>query len=125
MAACRGGATEGGDRILILKFANGLLVALASAMLPYGAIVLSFSDPLRDKSFRSKAVVTGFMIVLGEIFTALSLADAWRYFSLWDFKGHQIILQVRLTCISCCIDSVDRNCRHSLFSCSRQDRFGV
>ena len=64
-------------------------------MLPYAAIVLSFSDPLKDKSFRSKAVVTGCMVVLGAVWAALSVTDVWRYFDLWEFPGHQIILQVR------------------------------
>lgn len=63
-------------------------------MVPYGAITLSFSHPLKDKSYRSKAIVTGIMIMLYMLYAALSLTDVWRYYSVWEFKGQQIVLQV-------------------------------
>ena len=86
-------------------------------MLPYGAIVLAFSDPLRDKSFRSKAIVTGLMIVLGVFYAAITVADVWRYFSLWEYPGHQIILQVCLSSTACqlCDSTTFCACNRTMF----------
>lgn len=73
--------------VLVFKFLNGMLYALAEAVTPFGAIVLSYSDPIRDKSFCSKAVVTGTMIILGQIYAALALTDAARYYDLWSIQA--------------------------------------
>jgi hypothetical protein len=90
--ACR--YTSLGSEVLFFRFLDGLAFALTQAMFPFGAIVLSFSDPVRDKSFRSKIVVTGVMLALGAAHTGFVVADTWRYFELWDFPGQQIVLQV-------------------------------
>jgi hypothetical protein len=81
--------------IQVFKFLDSIRYALAEGMLPFGAIVVCYSDPVRDKSFQSKLIVTGVMLVLGVMHAALILVDLWRYYDLWLNPGHQIILQVR------------------------------
>lgn len=60
--------------------------------------VLNFSEPARDPSFRSKALLAGVLIFATVAFTVLGIHDSWLYFHLWEYKGHQIILQVRCSC---------------------------
>ena len=73
---CRGGTSfEGQGSIPALQFLAGMIYSISAAMLPYGAIVLSFSDPLRDKSFRSKVVVAGCVIERCAIYATLTLID--------------------------------------------------
>jgi hypothetical protein len=91
--ACRYTGLQSSN-LLILKFLYGLNFAISQAMFPFGAVVVSYSDPVRDKSFRSKMIVTGLMLGLGVAYTGVVMADTWRYFHLWDFPGQQIVLQV-------------------------------
>jgi hypothetical protein len=57
--------------------------------------VLNFSEPARDPSFRSKAITAGLLILATMLTVMFTIYDSWQYFALWEFKGHQIILQVR------------------------------
>ena len=59
------------------------------------AAVLNFSDPVEDPSFRSKAIVAGTLILGTVVQMGLGVSDSWLYFEQWEYKGHQIILQVR------------------------------
>lgn len=56
--------------------------------------VLNYSDPLRDPSYRSKAILCGALIASIMIVSALGITDAWRYFDRWENKSNQIVLQV-------------------------------
>ena len=56
--------------------------------------MLNFSDPLGDPSFRSKAIVAGTLIAWTVAEMGLGVSDSWLYFEQWEYKGHQIILQV-------------------------------
>ena len=58
--------------------------------------MLNFSDPLRDPSFRSKAVVAGSLMVATVSKMGVTISDSWLYFEQWEHKGAQIILQVCL-----------------------------
>lgn len=102
--ACRGAGIQhwgaAGD-IVLVKFVVKIAYAMATSVTPFGALLLNFSDVLRDPSFRSKAVLVGTMIVCGSAFSAMSLVDAWRYYELWECKGHQIVLQAR-----CCFVNI-------------------
>jgi hypothetical protein len=91
--ACRYTGLQSSN-VLILRFLYGLNFALSQAMFPFGAVVVSYSDPVRDKSFQSKMIVTGIMLGLGVAYAGIVMADTWRYFRLWDFPGQQIVLQV-------------------------------
>ena len=98
MLACRGVGIEhwgtvGG--IVLVQFAVKLFYSMATSVTPFGALLLNFSDVLRDPSFRAKAAVAGTMIICGGVYSFCSIIDSWRYYDLWLCKGHQIVLQVR------------------------------
>ena len=63
------------------------------------AAVLNFSDPVRDPSFRSKAIVAGTLIMCTMVWIGFGVTETWRYFEQWEYKGHQIILQVLPHCV--------------------------
>lgn len=70
-----------------------LLVVQTNRKSAYVA-VLNFSDPVRDPSFCSKGVLCGILMLLGTAWMCLGVADSWLYYDLWEYKGHQIVLQV-------------------------------
>lgn len=79
------------------SFALSLLWAAGASIGTYGAIVLTFSDPLRDPSFRSKAITCGVVLFCALLHVVLALVDTWRYLHLWDknSRSFQFTLQAR------------------------------
>ena len=73
-----------------------LLLGIFDCTKRCGSAVLNFSDPLRDPSFRSKAVVAGSLMVATVSKMGVTISDSWLYFEQWEHKGAQIILQVCL-----------------------------
>lgn len=77
-----------------MLFVTSMWRAVVYAVTVFGAIPLVFSDPLRDRSFRSKAIVAGVLIVATNIVAIMLLTDLGRYYRLWPHKAPQIALQV-------------------------------
>lgn len=90
---CR--APEQVDDVPLVRFITSMWQALVYAVIVFGAIPLVFSDPLRDRSFRSKASVAGVLIVATNVLAIMLLTDLGRYHHLWPHKAAQIALQVR------------------------------
>ena len=72
--------------------------------------MLNFSDPLRDPSFCSKAIIAGTLMVVTGIKMGLGVSDSWLYFEQWEYKGHQIILQVCLLYVRSCLAMQSCHC---------------
>eukprot|EP00892_Ulva_mutabilis_P009433 jgi/Ulvmu1/6862/UM031_0067.1 len=81
-------------RVPLVRFITATWRAIVFAVIVFGALPLAFSDPLRDRSFRSKAAVSGVLIVSANFVVALLLADIYRYYHLWPHKAAQVVLQI-------------------------------
>jgi hypothetical protein len=80
---------------------------------------MSFSDPLCDPSWLSKARVCRAMIPLSSTYAFPGMMDSWRYFDLWQYPGHQLALQVCkvLHCCEQCADcALPVSCMHQCSS---------
>jgi hypothetical protein len=74
---------------------GGVLAALGNTIVAFGAIVLVFSDPEKDKSFRSKAVLAGVLIFFSDVTAVCMNVDIWRHYTSWDFRAKGAIISVR------------------------------
>lgn len=80
----------------LVRFLFLLFWAAGSSITTFGAIVLTFSDPLRDPSFSSKAATCGVVLLCGLVHTVMGVLDTVDYAHLWsnDSKSFQFALQV-------------------------------
>lgn len=95
-----------------MRFLTSMWQATVFAVIVFGALPLAFSDPLRDRSFRSKAIVSGVLIVSTNVVVAMLLFDIGRYYRLWPHKAAQVALQVRASPTRICTACMHTPCNH-------------